>query len=158
MSDNNDQFFRQLGKLISSFPGKSITTSISLVVFIFTISWKLAKITTSPAGLRELAAVEAAYRDHSIEIPVRGNAVDKIAYFSKAIKEKYSIETTQSNSKTSWLGFKREFEYPDESTAGKMISTENASSTSLMLMLFLLSANLKNLSVAVLQDSFGPKT
>jgi hypothetical protein len=88
MSNEDDRFFRELGSIVKRFPAKSITLIFSSILFLFGIGWSTSKLLTAPAGIRERAAVEDAFRKHNISLPNQSDVVALIQIFSDELKKK----------------------------------------------------------------------
>lgn len=100
-SNRDDEFVRSLFGLLSSFPAKSLSLAVSVAALVFSLGWTTSKLITAPTGLRELAEIEAAYRQHQIEIPEKADAVFLIRYFSESVcrEEPTSVSCDTDSSK-----------------------------------------------------------
>jgi hypothetical protein len=79
-----------VGRLVKGFPAQVVSASIGLSVVIFSAGWTVAKQLTLPAGERERAAVEAAYRKNKLPIPRESDLVFLIEDFSTKILDRTS--------------------------------------------------------------------
>ena len=86
--NNEDNFFKAIGKLFIDYPAKSVSTTLVSIVFLVGIGWQAAKIMTLPCGDREKKAIEFAYQNLEIELPSENDNLRLIQTLTKKIKEK----------------------------------------------------------------------
>ncbi len=85
--DTRNPFLRELGGIFARYPYLSLLALWFALSLSFTLGYQLAEKLTPPAGVRELAALEAAFRSHQIDIPRTRDLVHLIDHFSQSLKQ-----------------------------------------------------------------------